>query len=63
MRRRDFVFGFSGAALAMQPVARAQQVTRVWRIGQVGFGPRDKVQLLLNQGNRVKSPRDKREKC
>ena len=36
MRRRDFVFGFSGAALAMLDIVHAQQVARIWRVGFVG---------------------------
>ena len=48
MRRRDFVFGFSGAALAMVDIVRAQQAARVWRVGNVGPEPRDKGQYLLD---------------
>jgi len=48
MRRRDFVFGFSGAALAMLDIARAQQVARVWRVGNVGIEPRDRGQYLFD---------------
>jgi putative tryptophan/tyrosine transport system substrate-binding protein len=48
MRRRDFVFGFSGAALAMLDSVRGQQVARVWRVGTVGPEPRDRGQYLVD---------------
>ena len=48
MRRRDFVFGFSGAALAMLDDARAQPAGRVWRVGTVGPEPRDRGQYLFD---------------
>ena len=48
MRRRDIVFGFSGAALAMLDNVGAQQVARVWRVGTVGIEPRDRGQYLFD---------------
>ena len=48
MRRRDFVFGSSAAALATLDSARAQPVPRVWRVGNVGPEPRDRGQYLFD---------------
>jgi putative ABC transport system substrate-binding protein len=38
MRRRDFIGGICGAALALPCGAAAQQAGKVWRIGDVGTG-------------------------
>jgi ABC-type uncharacterized transport system substrate-binding protein len=39
MQRRQFIKLASGALMARPMTARAQQSTKVWRIGYLGFGP------------------------
>jgi ABC-type uncharacterized transport system substrate-binding protein len=38
MKRRQFLAFFAGASLTLPSLARAQQASRVWKIGYLGFG-------------------------